>query len=186
MRSKKLSDVEIGQIKKIFLNDTREKDPVGLAEEVEEAQEDAEEVVVPYADENEPEQGMENDEEQEQELNQDEVAEMRTDILEELPNDQHTCINDRESLLKVRHINKYRTIIAVGNEALIQLCNEKDPSLTELNELIYATGKVIQKRCGAKHKRPQNSVRKPNKPKWQVKIYKEIKHFRKSLKRIKK
>ena len=76
MRSKKLSDVEIAQIKEIVFKDTREKDPVGLVEEVEEAQEDVEEVVVPYADENEPEQGKENDEEQEQELSQNEVAEM--------------------------------------------------------------------------------------------------------------
>ena len=135
---------------------------------------------MPYADENEPEQGMENNEEQEQELNQDEVALMRTDILEELSIVQHTSINDRESLLKARHTNKYRTIIDVGNEALIQLCNEMDPNLTELNELIYATGKVIQKRCGVK-KRKQNSVRKPNKPKWQVKLDKEIKNFRKEI-----
>ena len=178
MRSKKLSDVEIAQIKEIVLNDTRVKDPVGLIEEVEEAQEDVEQVVVPYADENEPEQGMENNEEQEQELNQDEVAEMRTDILEELSIVQHTSINDRESLLKVRHTSKYRNIIDVGNEALKQLCNEMDPNLTELNELIYATGKVLQKRCGVKHKRKQNSVRKPNKPKWQVKIDKEIENLR--------
>ena len=82
MHSKKLSDVEIAQIKEIVLNDTRDKDLIGLVEEVEEAQEDVEEVVVPYADENEPEQGMENNEEQEQELNQDEMAEMRADILE--------------------------------------------------------------------------------------------------------
>ena len=136
LRCKKLSDVEITQIKEIVLNDTREKDPVGLVEEVEEAQEDVEEVVVPYADENEPEQGMENDEEQEQELNQNEVAEMRTDILEELSIVQHTSINDRDILLKVRHTKKYRTIIDVGNEALKQLCNEMDPNLAELNELI--------------------------------------------------
>ena len=181
MRSKKLSDVEIAQIKEIVLNDTREKDPVGLVKEVEEAQEDVEEVVVPYADENEPEQGMKNNEEQEQELNQDEVAEMRSDILEELSIVQHTSINDRESLLKVRRISKYRTIIDVGNEALKQLCNEMDPNLTKLNELIYATGKVLQKRCGVKHKRKQNSVRKPNKPKWQVKIDKEIENLRKEI-----
>ena len=56
-----------------------------------------------------------------------------------------------------------------------------DPNLTELNELIYATGKVLQKRCGVKHKRKQNSVRKPNKPKWQVKIDKEIENLRKEI-----
>ena len=178
MRSKKLSDVEIAQIKEIVLNGTREKDPVGLVEEVVKAQE---EVVVPYADEIEPEQGMENNEEQEQELNQNEMAEMRIDILEELSIVQHTSINDRGSLLKVRRTSKYRTIIDVGNEALKQLCNEMDPNLTELNELIYATGNVIQKRCGVKHKRKQNSVRKPNKPKWQVKIDKEIENLRKEI-----
>ena len=85
---------------------------------------------MPYADKNEPEQGMENDEDQEQELNQNEVAEMRTDILEELSIVQHTSINDRESLLKVHHTNKYRTIIDISNEALKQLCNEMDPNLT--------------------------------------------------------
>ena len=181
MRSKKLSDVEIAQIKEIVLNDTREKDPVGLVEEVEEAQEDVEEVVVPYADENEPKQSMENNEEQEQELSKDEVAEMRTDILEELSIVQHTSSSDRESLLKVHRTSKYRTIIDVGNEALKQLCNKMDTNLTELNELIYATGKVLQNRCGIKHKRKQNSVHKPNKPKWQVTIDKEIENLRKEI-----
>ena len=98
-----------------------------------------------------------------------------------MPVVQHTSINDRESLLKVRHTNKYRIIIDVGNEALKQLCNEMDPNLTKLNELIYATGQVVQKRCGVKHKRKQNSVRKPNKPKWQVKIDKEIENLRKEI-----
>ena len=112
---------------------------------------------------------------QEQELNQNEVADVRTDILEELSIVQHTSVNDRESLLKVHHTNKYRTIIDIGNEALKQLCNEMDPNLTELNELICATGKVIHKRCGLKHKRKQNSIRKPNKPKWQEKLTEKLK-----------
>ena len=114
-------------------------------------------------------------EDQEQELNQNEVAEMRTDILEEFSIVEDTSVNDRESLLKVHHTNKYRTIIDIGNEALKQLCNEMDPNLTELNELIYATGKVIHKRCGLKHKRKQNSIRKPNKPKWQEKLTEKLK-----------
>ena len=108
---------------------------------------------------------------------EDEVTEMRSNILKEVSIVQHTNSNDRESLLKVRHTNKYRTIIDVGNEALKQLCNEFDLNLTEMNESIYTSGKAIQKSCGAKHKRQQNSVREPNKLTWQVNIDKKIENL---------
>ena len=91
-------------------------------------------------------------------LNVQELMEMRTDILEELSIVQHTIINDREPLLKIRHTHKYRNLIVVGNAALKHLCNEIDPNLTELNELIYATGKVLQKSCGVKPKRKKKKL----------------------------
>ena len=153
MRSKKLTDVEIAQIKEAVLNDTRENDPEEPVEETEDV-----ENVVPDFEEDALGQCMENDEEREPEFNHEEVFEMITDVLEELSIVQHTDINDRESLLKIRHINKYKNVIDVGNEVLKQICNEIDPNLTELNELIHATAKLIQKRCGVKPKRKKNSV----------------------------
>eukprot|EP00795_Rhopilema_esculentum_P006964 gene6964-12586_t len=181
MRSKILTEVESAQINETVVNDTRENEPEERVEDVEEVEDGAENVVVPNAVENAPEHGLENDEEQKGKLNQEEVVKMRTDILEELSLIQHAIINERESLLKIRHTNKYRNIIEVGNEALKQLCEETDPNLTELNELIYATGKVIQKRCGVKPKRKKRIVCKPSKPKWQVKIDKEIENHRKEI-----
>lgn len=90
---KKLTDVEITQIKEATLNDTRKNDPEEPVKEVEEAREDVENVL-PYVNEGALGQGMENDKEREQELNQEEVFQMRTDILEELSIVQHTDIND--------------------------------------------------------------------------------------------
>ncbi|XP_065067405.1 uncharacterized protein LOC135692976 [Rhopilema esculentum] len=181
MRSKKLTEVESAQINETVVNDTRENEPEERVEDVEEVEDGAENVVVPNAVENAPEHGLENDEEQKGKLNQDKVVKMRTDILEELSLIQHAIINEREPLLKIRHTNKYRNIIEVGNEALKQLCEETDPNLTELNELVYATGKVIQKRCGVKPKRKKRIVCKPSKPKWQVKIDKEIENHKKEI-----
>ena len=109
-------------------------------------------------DENVPGEDVEGAEEREMELNVEELIEMRTDILEELSIVQHTIINDREPLLKIRHTHKYRSLIVVGSVALKHICNEIDPNLTELNELICATGKVLQKRCGVKPKRKKKKL----------------------------
>ena len=140
MRSKKLTDIEIAQIKEIVKNDTRENDP---EEEDVDVNDTAVVQEVPNIDidENVSGEDVEDAEEREMELNVEELIEMTTYILEEL-SIVHTIINHREPLLKIRHNHKYRNLIVVGNKALKHLCNEIDPNLTELNELIYSTGKV--------------------------------------------
>ena len=65
--------------------------------------------------------------------------------------------------------------------ALELLCNELNPDLTCLNELMYATGKVLQKKCGITIKRRSKGSRGINKSKWQLKREQEIELFRKEL-----
>jgi len=38
----------------------------------------------------------------------------------------------------------------VANKALQIICNELNPDLTYLNELLYSAGKVLQEKCGMK------------------------------------
>ena len=94
---------------------------------------------------------------------------------------EHTEMYEREPLLKIRHVHKCKNILKHGNAALEIICEEVNPDLTELNEIIYATSKVLQSKCGIKSKKKSNKKKKTNKPKWQVKIDKEIENFRKDI-----
>ena len=62
-----------------------------------------------------------------------------------------------------------------------EICTERDPDLTELNQLIYATSKVLQEKSGIKNKRNKGKRQGPSKPKWQKQIDKEIENFRKEI-----
>ena len=53
-------------------------------------------------------------------------------------------------------------MLDIGNKALEQLCHDMNPDLTELNELIYATGRVLQAKCVIKS-RKKKAKRKPSK-----------------------
>ena len=113
-------------------------------------------------------------------VDEEELLAMKMDIVEELSIVKHTEMNERDTLLKIRHPHKYNTILKIGNKALEQLCHDMNPDLTELNELIYATGRVLQAKCGIKS-RKKKTKRKPSKAKWQVKIEKEIENFRREI-----
>ena len=103
-----------------------------------------------------------------------EVLAMKTDILEELSKVQHTNIAEREPLLKIRSKRKFESAFDLANTALELLCNELNPDLTCLNELMYTTGKVLQEKCGINIKRRSKGSRGINKSKWQLKLEKEI------------
>ena len=110
-----------------------------------------------------------------------EVLAMKTDILEELSKVQHTNMAEREPLLKIRSKYKFKGSFDLANTALELLCNELNPDLTCLNELIYTTGKDLQEKCGITIKRRSKGSRGINKSKWQLKLEKEIELFRKEL-----
>ncbi|XP_042883074.1 uncharacterized protein LOC122260048 [Penaeus japonicus] len=119
----------------------------------------------------------------EDDFDQEEISSMKTDILEELSIVMHTDIAEREPFLKIRQIHKFKKLFNLGNVALRQLCTERDPDLTELNQLIYATSKVLQEKSGIKNKRKRNKGKRrgPSKPKWQKQIDKEIENFRREI-----
>ena len=112
-----------------------------------------------------------------------EIYYMKRDILEELSIVMHTDIAEREPLLKIRQIHKFKKLFNLGNIALREICTERDPDLTELNQLIYATSKVLQEKSGIKNKRKRNKRKRQglSKPKWQKQIDKEIENFRKEI-----
>ena len=106
---------------------------------------------------------------------------MKIDILEEYSTVQHTELRDRQVLLKIRNSRKYRAIFDVANKALHIICNELNSELTCLNELLYSAGKVLQEKCGMKLQKKRRNTRGTNKPKWQLKIEKEIETFRREI-----
>jgi len=110
-----------------------------------------------------------------------EILSMKIDILEEYSTVQHTELRDRQVLLKIRNSRKYRPMFDVANKALQIICNELNPDLTCLNELLYSAGKVLQEKCGMKLQKKRRNTRGTNKPKWQLKIEKEIEAFRREI-----
>ena len=177
VRSKKLTELEISIIKDRVKNDTREVQIEGNGNE---GNLDEQELELPnnvdLADEN----NVDELDPHEVVVDEEELLAMKTDIIEELSVIKHTEMNQRETLLKIRHPYKYKTMLEIGNKALEQLCHDMTSDLTELNELIYATGKVLQTKCGIKS-RKRKTKRKSNKAKWQVKIEKEIESFRREI-----
>ena len=69
----------------------------------------------------------------------------------------------------------------VKNKALQIICSKLNPDLTCLNELLYSTGKVLQEKCGVKFQKKKRNICGTNKPKWQLKIEKEIETLRREI-----
>ena len=93
---------------------------------------------------------------------------------------QHTELRDRQVLLKIRNSRKYRALFDAANTA-VQICNELNPDVTCLNELLYSPGKVLQEKCGMKLQKQKRNTRVTNKRKWQLKIEKEIETFQREI-----
>ena len=160
MRSKKITDMGIELIKEQVKKDTRvpeveetDNNDIGNAEN--------EGPVDNNNNVHEVENVIENDRQFRNDVNEgdfdrEEIYYMKRDILEELSIVMHTDIAEREPLLKIRQIHKFKKLFNIGNIALREICTERDPDLTELNQLIYATSKVLQEKSGIKNKRKLN------------------------------
>ena len=79
-----------------------------------------------------------------------EIFLLKEEIIEELTIVKNIHIADREPLMKINQTNKFRKLFIIGNEALKQICEVLNPDLTELNQLIYWTSKILQHKCGIK------------------------------------
>ena len=90
---------------------------------------------------------------------------MKEEIIKELSIVKNIPIADRESLMKINRTNKFRKLFVIENEALKQLCEVLNSDLTELNQLIYCTSKILQHKCGIKSRMRKNiTTKKPSKP----------------------
>ena len=107
-----------------------------------------------------------------------EISSMKMDILEEFSKVQHTELRDRQVLLKIRSSCKYRAMFDVANKALQIICNELNPDLTCLNELLYPAGETLQEKCGMKF---QKKKREHTWHEVLVKDKKEIETFRRDI-----
>ena len=125
--------------------------------------------------------GNKNDD-KETESSYNEIFSLKEELIKELSILKNSPIADRETLMKINQTNKFRKLFIIGNEALKQICEVLNPDLTELNQLIYCTSKILQHKCGIKFKMRKNSTtKKPSKPRWQMKIENEIGNLRKEI-----
>ena len=107
---------------------------------------------------------------------------MRQNILRELGIVQNIEMNKREILHKIQSNKNTKLKIKTGNSALKEILKEilkvREPNLNEVNNLIYATAKVVTEECTGSKKRKDNKRRKPI---WKEKIEKEIEQMRGDL-----
>ena len=104
-----------------------------------------------------------------------EIEEARLDILREFSRTEHQDFSARGPLPKITNSAKINLKIKLCNVALI-----KEYDLSNLNAIIYATGKAISNQTGIKTKKKKSKhTNKP--PKWKVKISKEIYALRAEL-----
>ena len=99
---------------------------------------------------------------------------MKEEIIEELSIVKNIPIADREPLMKINKTNKFRKLFIIGNEALKQICEVVNPDLTELNQLIYCTSKILQHKCGIESRMRKNiTTKKPSKPRSENRKFKK-------------
>ena len=106
---------------------------------------------------------IKDDEETESSYN--EIFLLKEEIIEELSIVKNIHIADREPLMKINQTNKFRKLFIIENETLKQICEVLNPDLTELNQLLYCTSKILQHKCGIKSRIRKNiTTKKPSKP----------------------
>ena len=109
-----------------------------------------------------------------------ELAQLKEEILSCIVEVENIAIEDRESLVKVSIRKRNEKGLQMANYIIAEVCNEVELDLTDLNTILYATAKTIERKLGIKQKKK----RKPNlnkKPRWQTKIEKEIENMRSEI-----
>ena len=81
-----------------------------------------------------------------------------------------TPINPRPPIPKIKNAQSAKTAIETANKAIDQIKQESGKlSLTDVNQLMYATASAVTESQGLKTKEKRR-LRKPNQPKWEKKI----------------
>ena len=93
--------------------------------------------------------------------------------MREFSRTEHQDFSERDPLPKITNSAKLNLKIKLYNVALKKILTRKECDLSNLNAIIYATGKAISNQMSVKTKKKKSKhTNKP--PKWKVKIYKEI------------
>ena len=100
--------------------------------------------------------------------------------MREFSRTEHQDFSERDPLPKITNSAKLNLKIKLYNVALKKILTNKECDLSNLNAIIYATGKAISNQMGVKTKNKKSKhTNKP--PKWKVKIQKEIDALREEL-----
>ena len=109
-----------------------------------------------------------------------EIEEARLEILREFSRTEHQQFSERDPLPKIANSAKLNLKIKLYNVALKKILVNKECDLSNLNAIIYATGKAISNQMSVKTKKKKSKhTNKP--PKRKVKIQQEIDALRAEL-----
>ena len=108
------------------------------------------------------------------------IVELSTNILRRLECVKETKIADRQTIPKIKVHQAAKKIIRLANESLeyIKAKRGSPMTLSETNELIYATAATITEALGT---RISTRKKKKNRPSWKVNIENDIKKLRSQL-----
>ena len=90
-------------------------------------------------------------------------------------------MKDREPLNKITLHEKAKVQIELGNLAVGPIIQEICPDLTQCNEVLYATAKVMTDLCSNSMKSKKKKPHQRKKPMWKEKIEREIEHMQGEL-----
>ena len=101
-----------------------------------------------------------------------EIEEARLDILCKFSKTEHQDFSERDLLPKITNSAQLNLKVKLCDVALKKILTNKECDLSNLNAIIYATGKAISNQTGVKTKKKKSKhTNKP--PKWKVKIQKK-------------
>ena len=107
------------------------------------------------------------------EQNSQEIEEARLDILREFSRTEHQDFSERDPLPKITNSAKLNRKIKLYNIVLKKILTNRECDVSNLNAIIYVTGKAISNQIRVKTKKMKSKhANKP--PKWKVKIQREI------------
>ena len=175
-RKKRLTDTEMQAIK------NRVSEEIGTVEQNHQKNTITENVGTCEQNEND-EQNQDTRKASGQDDNEKIVA-MEESILRLMEIGKETHIDKRPPLSKIRHSRKAKLALETANKALqnIKKRLEEQLSLTEINELFYATASAVAEALGLKSRTRIHKKQEP--PKWKKRIEREIQKIRGEISRL--
>ena len=183
IKNKRLTDIELQAIKNNITNNQNETLRNSQSDRNDANEQD--EVITADNPEDQPaeQEQIKDDEENIDEQDQ-EVEEMITNIMRKWEIVKETAIDERPELPKVNNYNKNtKAVIELANKALQKIKQDlgNNLTITEVNELCYASASSIIDSLGIKTRRKKAAKNKPTIPKWRKQIENDIRNIRSEL-----